>query len=328
MKKSFVYNTTLLLYDGTYKKIQDLKSNDFLMSQDSTPLQIEKIIHQKNYMFIISCNSFSYIVGDQHELALKNICTKYIIDTKKSYDIYVYDDNKKNYMKIKEFPYVKQRFNLKKVDLLSSNPNINLELRKEIAYSKANAFLKTINIQENINMNIYEYINLIPNVKKNLKSYFKHVEFPEKKLNVDPYFIGLSLGRNNYIIPNDLLVNSLTNRFTLLAGIIDSSGYYNKETYKIIIDMRFVDLLHHISYLINSLGFLINIHTDLQKYKYIITLIGENITKIPVMLEKNIITKKINSKNISNIDIKMTTEILNFVTITTNNNILSNVYIL
>jgi replicative DNA helicase len=59
----------------------------------------------------------------------------------------------------------------------------------------------------------------------------------------------------NKHIPNQYLINSTENRLQLLAGIIDSDGYYTSEFNCFEIVQRNEDLLNQIKFLCDSLGF-------------------------------------------------------------------------
>lgn len=126
------------------------------------------------------------------------------------------------------------------------------------------------------------------------------VEFEEKELPLDPYFAGLWIGRKNPSFKNlkkfglyknnvknishEYLTSSKTSRLKLLAGIIDSCGYYNEFGYNFVLEVKEKNILEQCLYLCRSLGF----HADYinKNSVFKINVIGD-IGNIPVLLNKN-----------------------------------------
>ena len=109
---------------------------------------------------------------------------------------------------------------------------------------------------------------------------------------------------NNKHIPDDYKINSRENRLKLLAGLIDSDGYYYCKTYEI--SQKNNLLADDIVYLVKSLGFACSCkkvkkscyYNNLKKegeYNRI-TISGDNLTEIPVLCRR----KKCNEERIIN----------------------------
>lgn len=65
-------DTKLIMYDGTFKKVQDIFENDILMGDDLSPIKILTIKKEKDVMYkIIPREGRSYIVNGSHILSLK-----------------------------------------------------------------------------------------------------------------------------------------------------------------------------------------------------------------------------------------------------------------
>lgn len=65
-------NTPVLLYNGLFKRAKDIKINDYLMGDDSTPRKVLSLGSGFDDMYKISYNTkFNYIVNSQHILSLK-----------------------------------------------------------------------------------------------------------------------------------------------------------------------------------------------------------------------------------------------------------------
>ena len=120
-----------------------------------------------------------------------------------------------------------------------------------------------------INISVEDYLKKSDKFKSNYKGYKVPVEFPEKPLDIEPYYLGIHLGDgdkstcnlrkldiiNNKHIPQQYLINSKENRLQLLAGLLDSDGYYSKNDNTFEIVQKNKKLAEQIVFLCNSLGF-------------------------------------------------------------------------
>ena len=74
-------DTPILMYDGSIKKVQDVKVNDLLMGPDSKPRRVESLARGREELFKVKQKSGDdYIVNRSHILSLKQI-TNNEIDT-------------------------------------------------------------------------------------------------------------------------------------------------------------------------------------------------------------------------------------------------------
>jgi replicative DNA helicase len=125
------------------------------------------------------------------------------------------------------------------------------------------------------NISVRDYLQKSDKFKSRYKGYKVPVKFMEKDLGIEPYFLGLWLGEGrkselrklgvleNKHIPNDYLINSTQKRLELLAGLIDSSGHYDKQCNSYEITRISKSLAGQIKFLADSLGF----RTSLKKKK-------------------------------------------------------------
>jgi len=133
-----------------------------------------------------------------------------------------------------------------------------------------------------LNISVEEYIKKSDEFKSNYKGYKVAVEFSEQKLEIEPYFLGLWLGNgdsnfqnklkdfnllNNKHIPQKYLINSRENRLKLLAGLVDSSGYYDDKRHVIEITQKSKKLAEQIKFLVDSLGFRCSLKSKVAKIK-------------------------------------------------------------
>ena len=297
MGKCLANGTKVVMYDGTLKNVEDVEVGDKLMGDDSTPRNILSITFGIEQMYWVRQNkAVDYRVNESHILSLKRSRTE---------------------------------GKHKRGDIL--------------------------------NINVKEFLENTPKFKSNYKGYKVAVEFEEKELKIEPYFLGLWLGDgskskvsiytkdkevidyledyskklglelreyitenkcpeysitnkkqidgkttfslqkllrdenilNNKHIPQDYLINSTKNRLELLAGLIDSDGYYDKKVNGYEITFKDEDLAQQLKYLCDTLGFRTSIKSKIAKIKkinyevevYRVRFYGE-IDKIPVKIER------------------------------------------
>lgn len=286
--KCMKIDTPILMYDGSIKKIQNIKIGDIIMGDDSGPRNILSLARGVDRMYnVIYNNGDKYTVNEAHILCLKVPSYPELKYTKNGCEI--------NWIKDNEFLTFK---------FLYRNNNCD-----EIKYinNKANEFYNSINYDQILEISISNYLNL-PESKKNiLKGYKTSITFAEKNVPIDPYVIGIWLGDNNtdkftkvlkeneckFIlelkklnlinnkhIPLIYKCNSKKNQLTLLAGILDSKGTFSKKKgFKILIKNN--KLCDDIIYLCRSLGFLCYTKNDKKINK--IFIYGKGVDKIPVL---------------------------------------------
>ena len=288
MGKCLGKGTKVVMYDGSLKKVEDVRVGDQLMGDDSTPRRVLSLARGRERMYWVRQNrGMDYRVNESHILSLRRSPSGYC---------------------------------------RTEGPHTNGDV---------------------LNISVRDYLGKAPKFKTNYKGYKVAVEFDEKPVPVDPYFVGLWLGdgdRNsprittndsevvdylqeyaerlayqghlatmsiydyqnrcnqsggephaitkdfqggtlsfslkeelrkldllgNKHIPADYLVNITSQRLALLAGLIDSDGHYLQQSNGYEITQKNRRLAHQIKYLCDSLGF----RTSLRKKKAVITAIG------------------------------------------------------
>ena len=143
-----------------------------------------------------------------------------------------------------------------------------------------------------IDISVLDYLNLPKSHIQSLYGYRVPIEFSEKDVEIDPYLLGYWLGDNssdkipmeylikqnilkNRHIPHEYKCNSRKNQLGLLAGLIDSYGYYHNNSYEIEEDNE--KLLNDIIFISRSLGFSV-----LKTNKNEIRIEGSGLEEIPV----------------------------------------------
>jgi DNA mismatch repair ATPase MutS len=260
--KCFSKDTLIMMFtfgggNKTYKKAINIQEGDLLMGDDSTPRTVIGVTSGEGDMYEIIPkhhyhNNNNFIVNGHHILCLKSSNYKSI--TK---------DNNRNRYKASWFEngFLKNK-------LFSLNKYQN-------AKEEAEKFIKELIIPDNIiEISVNDYLNKNKFWKKNHFLYKVGIEFPEKKVNIEPYLIGYYLcteqSEHNKYILDDYKYNSKKNRFNLLAGIIDSCGVNSDQNIDIYLKNSCSsindELRKDIIFLTKSLGF-ISIYTKIDKNK-------------------------------------------------------------
>lgn len=317
------YGTKVLMFDGTYKEVQDVEVGDQLMGPDSTPRNVITLFRGKQQLYKVKQNKgIDYIVNEDHILSLIN-------NTPALY-------KRKNENGKRVFDYESKPIHEKKSEVL--------------------------------NISVKEYLNLNSRLKnKQLKGYISDtINFEEKELLIDPYFLGLWLGDGNkrsirsittsdveisdYLkslggynskshiyeillpkgyynnefkkiynlktvdsleekyVPKDYIFNSVENRLKLLAGILDSDGNYVEKGKYYDLCLKDKKLLENITFICRSLGFKTNFRERISKMKrkdgsfyecitYRLSIIITNDLEIPVKISRKKHEKNSDFKN-------------------------------
>lgn len=320
----FAKGTTVMLYSGKYKNIEDVEVDDILMGDDSTPRNVLKLFRGTQDMYKISSNQSGhtgYTVNADHILLFKihphincqwvNTCNHWIVDW--------FDANTEE-LKTQSFIPV-------------SLSDENIEIARREAKDFADNLDQTIYILEK---STEEYFAMSKYKKKYYSLYTSGVEFPERQILLDPYFLGLWLGDGgkhncsvtntdpeiveavtNYCkiggkenpivdyhnllynkhIPDDFKYNSRNIRLRVLAGIIDTNGSYNQNNGNYEITQKSKILSDDITYLSRSLGFYTSVQPCFYKEGekegdyWRIYISGDNLDDIPVLLPRKKVIK-------------------------------------
>ena len=296
MGKCLGKGTKVLMYDGSLKKVENIKVDDLLMGDDSIPRKVLSLARGREGMYWVHQNKgISYRVNASHILSLKrsrnegphkqgdilNInVTEYCEKTKK------FRSNYKGYKVAIEFP-----------DKVIPLPPYFLGIWLGDGTSSKSEISNT---DEEVVEYLQEYAD---SLGLKLKQYEQNVDkcprycitggYTGKKgysLKVELRNIGVL---NNKHIPKDYLINSTEKRLELLAGLIDSDGHYLVQSNGLEIVQKNRQLAEDIKYLCDSLGF----HVSFTPKKASIASIGYetevyrlriygNIDQIPIRIKR------------------------------------------
>ncbi|MCD6259754.1 MAG: replicative DNA helicase [Helicobacteraceae bacterium] len=242
MGKCLGLGTKVVMYDGTLKNVEDVQVGDQLMGDDSTPRNVLSLARGREKMYWVRQNKgIDYRVNESHILSLKRS-------------------------------------------------------RNEGKHKHGDV----------LNINVKEYLETSNKFKTNYKGYKVAIDFAPHPLEIEPYFLGLWLGDghsssvnittqdkeiieylkeyadtslqttlrklgvlNNKHIPHHFLQNSKEHRLALLAGLIDSDGYYDKKFNVFEIVQKEERLTRQIKLLADSLGFRVSLKTKKARIKKI-----------------------------------------------------------
>ena len=269
--KCFAKDTQILMYDGKYKNVQDVRVYDVVMGDDSKPRIVLSLGNGIDEMYEIKSNKGeSYTVNSEHILCLK------------SYRINFIKKIKYNNFKLEYF----------------YKTNFKMSYKYFTTFEDASKQLEclTNNEEDNIvEITVKDYLKLPIYIKNKLRGYKTGVEFAKKEVCQDPYSLGLSLGTSQLIIhqfiPYDYKVNDRETRLKLLAGLIDSNGYYNERMAHYEIIHKSKTLSDDVLYLVRSLGFVGYQYKIIKSFKnenenkledyYRIEIYGNKLDEIP-----------------------------------------------
>lgn len=136
-----------------------------------------------------------------------------------------------------------------------------------------------------IEVTVNEYLKIPKSIRKQLKIYKKNgLDFTEKELEQDPYFLGLGVINNSITVSNAYKTSSKAQRLKLLAGILDSGGNLSSTCFSLKLENK--QLLEDIAFIANSLGFNANIKHLPRTRQYKLSISGD-MSLIPCKTPRN-----------------------------------------
>nr|DAX26154.1 MAG TPA: ATP dependent DNA helicase [Caudoviricetes sp.] len=291
------YGTKILMFDGSYKEVQDIVVGDKLMGIDSTPRTVLELKRGREQMYWIHQNKgMSYRVNESHILSTKHHKKGLVNQTVLEY--LSHKTSAKDYKGYKanliEFPEKELKIDPYFLGLwlgdgtTGSFPNItNNDIEVE-HYLKENFTIKGIWKKEN-SKNCKTYNLYKEGISEEFKKYFGLTN----KSNLESKFI-----------PKNFLINSSENRKKLLAGLIDTDGYLDIKRKEYEIVTKHEQLAKDITFLIRSLGFYVNCRvkyatcTNCKEKYYKVWRITFSVDKeLPILIERRKVQELSNFKN-------------------------------
>lgn len=318
--KCFAPGTEILMYDGTIRKIETIKEGEQVMGPDSQPRMVVGLAHGREMMYKITPNKGNpYIVNESHILALRSTGNKcYTVDNKGNH--YASGDlcniSVKDYLQTSSTfqhcmkGYSSELINFPHKDIIVDPYLLGVWLGD----GHSNATIITI---ADYDTEIIDYIkgycdkNHLPLAilqnggRKGNQSKLYSIKNVSRKHFSNPIKEGLKKYNvlNNKHIPHDYKCNDIPTRMALLAGILDTDGFYdqNKHVYEYtsVSERLFDDVL----FLARSLGFVAYKHEKKVKGKtyYRCTISGQHLETIPCLVKRKQaikINRRVNPHNV------------------------------
>lgn len=261
--------TKVLMYDGSYKNVEDVIIGDKLMGIDSKPRNVIKLHRGNEQMYWVhQKKGMSYRVDESHILSLKHVIpakrkritfngkrifTDEIISEKKVETLNI---SVKDYLNLSKGSIIKKHSKGYKSPLIKFK-EINLEIDPYyLGLWLGDGHTNNINKITNFDNEIISYLKenyeaiIVGNSKGTYSIQKKYTEQFKSLYNISR---GFDLSEK--YIPKKYLLNSVENRLKLLAGLIDSDGtsILNGKQYSITINKK--QLSNDITFLCRSLGF-------------------------------------------------------------------------
>ncbi len=268
MGKCLGKGTKVVMYDGTLKKVEDVRVGDQLMGDDSTLRRVLSLARGRERMYWVRQNrGMDYRVNESHILSLKKSRTEGPHTNGDVLNISVRDyldkapkfkTNYKGYKVAVEFDEKPLPVDPYLVGLWLGNPASIPAFSTTSQNSSFRNFVKR---------SVAKY--LPPWIRESAAT---KEEIPDNTLRYRyRYFRNDGHGLEAQdCIPYNYLYNTTAHRLSLLAGLIDSDGHYLQQSNGYEITQKNQRLTQQIKYLCDSLGF----RTSLRKKRAVITAIG------------------------------------------------------
>lgn len=261
--KCLGYGTPVLMYDGTIKEVQDIKTNDVLMGDDSTPRVVLSTATGEEELFeVIPKKGDKYVVNRSHILSLKQ--STYAGSGKgKIHDISIdtyfslaksFRERLKGYRVPVKFPTKDIPIHPYLLGMWLGNGAIDAP-RISTPFTEVVEAIDTILRGTEISIKKVSGDNIEYHISRDMDS----KAYGELKGKRKPNFFwnylqesGLTIAKT---VPHLYKANSEEIRLNLLAGIIDSDGSYDKRGNCYDIIFKSEKLLNDVVFIARSLGF-------------------------------------------------------------------------
>ena len=298
MGKCLGKGTKVLMYSGQLKNVEDVQVGEELMGDDSTPRRVISLARGREEMYWVRQNrGVDYRVNKSHILSLKRSRNEGkhrhgdILNIEVSDYIEKSDKFKSNYKGYK----VGVEFSEQKVEIepyflglwLGDGTRSNVEIATQ-------------------DSEIVNYLaKYADRLSLMLNSYFTDDRCPmyrigkgytggdvKKDISLQKKLRDMNL-LNNKHIPQNYLINSRKNRLELLAGLLDSDGYYDDKYHVMEITQKSKELSEQIKFLADSLGFKCSFNSKIARIKsigyecevYRVRIVG-NLDEIPTKIAR------------------------------------------
>ena len=311
-------NTPILMYNGTIKMVQDITVGDIVMGDDSTPRNVLSLGGGTDTLFDINTSDGKYTVNSEHILCLKKDVCLSSIETYRDNDLIMYQTINFNF---KTFKYERSNFQ----SIVDAEQHINTQIVSDnVVEISVNDYLKLPNqvrkclygykvgIDISNDTELYSpyslglwlgsYTTNTNNIPYSFKQYLstrmelsvvnQYCETYIKKhynLGLDNILEYYTINGDKKFIPVNYKLGSRSNRLEILAGMIDATGYLEKNRKFKIVQYGSDMLTNDIIFVARSLGFPTSLTKHYNSFKrmfYEIEIRGD-IGLIPIIDMRN-----------------------------------------
>lgn len=265
--KCFGRDTMIRMYDGSVKAVQNIVDGEYVMGDDSTPRLVSGVTSGLDELYRITPNKGkSFIVNSEHILSYK---IKQATET--THNISVKDFLNKNDTHKKRAKLYRASIEYPEVDINICPYFLGLWLGDG---TSKNLSITSPDVE--IGEYLSEYVEKLGGYyalsKSELQSnscYTYNITHGHSRGNVSSLLVEfrlLNLFKNKHI-PRAYMINSRENRLKLLAGLLDTDGWLQNNTFEI--TQKSDRLSDDIIELAKSLGFLVSHRKKISKIKSI-----------------------------------------------------------
>jgi replicative DNA helicase len=294
----------VLMFDGSVKPIHQLKVNDVLMGDDSTPrhvINVKTIDSTKtNFHKVYQNKGQHYTLNRDNYLSLKLSRVRTKTNNLKIYDREYFkndivDIRLQDYLSFCKTSQLDFKGFKVMVDFpaqpVAVDPYIlGLWLVDAMTLMSNEITISDISI-------LHECFAILQRNRMSLefsKGNRYSIHYDDKKKSFSDVLSKMNLTESKFI-PESYKVNSRDIRLKLLAGIIDCEGFVNKNCYEL--TLKNDTLANDIVFLCNSLGFYTSKSTQKNTF-YIRLIISGDLSQIPVLDPKKVLEQRKQIKNV------------------------------
>lgn len=307
--KCYAKGTKILMYDGTFKDVEDISVGDKVMGDDSSERTVTGLTRGNARMYkIIPVKGKPFIVTENHTLSLKRTNTTNHSELNGNIiniSVKDYLQQTKTFKHLYKLYRVPVDFNRK--DLYYNPYYVGLWLGDgSICDTSINSSVEDIEIKEYLKYFCdkygYEYGETLD--KRGSKA-VEHRILQKNRgcVNELKQFLKTKcIVNGEKRVPKDYLINSKENRLQTLAGLIDSDGSYNGGCFDFI--TKYKGLMDDIVFLSQSVGLCATTNRKKGRIKetgfegeYYRVCISGNIEIVPTKIKRKRATKRGQKKN-------------------------------
>ncbi len=316
MGKCLGKGTRVLMYDGTLKKVEDVRVGDLLMGDDSTPRRVLSLARGREMMYWVRQNrGIDYRVNESHILSLKrsrnegghrhgdvlNISVKEYIQKSDKFK-----SNYKGYKVAVEFPEKEVPIDPYFLGIWLGDGRSD-DVRIATEDEQVVEFLKEYAIKLGLKLNAYMAegkcaMYAITNGR--------HID-PHGTFSLQKELRRLGMLEEKRI-PKLYLANSREVRMKLLAGLIDSDGYYDDRYHVMEITQKSALFAEDIKLLADTLGFRTSLvskkatikERDFESEVYRVRIVGD-LDEIPTKIPRKRARKRVAARDVTHTGIRI-----------------------